>query len=200
MNKIASRRLARQYLHLGLPTKTGFVHRILHSLFSPPPRGIAIRGPLLRDGDTAASAFRLPGLQSSLPWRACPTGSWVLRKGGQKKRKHDRENHSPAAATEARSAVPSGQQGVISGVRYGAQRTTVQINRYLYFTRIWSAMSNARSSIGIGRPPVSSSRTPRLPGYYAAKAEGLGYALRLLGAFEPEFRELTDAAIRLGSQ
>jgi hypothetical protein len=30
------------------------------------------------------------------------------------------------------------------------------------------------------------------------KAEGLGYAFRLLSAFEPEFRELTDAAIRCG--
>ena len=36
------------------------------------------------------------------------------------------------SATEATSAVPSGQQGITGGARCGAERTTPESNRYLY--------------------------------------------------------------------
>jgi len=125
---------------------------------------------------------------------------WLL---GLAKRRAEKEKNMTEeitvrqTATEARSAVPSGQQGVISGVRCGAERTTVQINRYLYENLV----SNVECQIEHwNRKAARQQPDPETARILRSKAEGLGYALRLLGAFEPEFRELTDAAIRLGSQ
>ena len=104
------------------------------------------------------------------------------------------EIRNQQTAAEATSAVPSGQQGITGGARDGAETTTPEVNRYLYENLV----SNVESQIehwtrkAVRQPDPDTART------LLDKAEGLGYALRLLGAFEPEFRELTDAAIRFG--
>ena len=96
------------------------------------------------------------------------------------------------SATEATSAVPSGQQGITGGARDGAERTTPEINRYLYENLV----SNLESQIEHWNRKAARQPNPDTAQTLRTKAEGLGYALRLLSAFEPEFRELTDAVIR----
>jgi hypothetical protein len=97
-------------------------------------------------------------------------------------------------AVEATRAVPSGQQADTGGARCGAERSTPEINLYLHENLV----SNVESQIehwtrrAARQPNSETAQTLR------NKAEGLGYTLRLLSAFEPEFRELTDAAIRFG--
>ncbi len=98
-------------------------------------------------------------------------------------------------ADEATSAVPSGQQGITGGARCGAERTTPEINRYVYENLV----SNVESQIEHWNRKAARQPNPETAHTLRTKAEGLGYTLRLLGAFEPEFRELTDAAIRFGS-
>ena len=91
---------------------------------------------------------------------------------------------SPAASRASQAA------------RYGAERTTPGINRYLYENLV----SNVESQIehwtrrAARQPNSETAQTLR------NKAEGLGYTLRLLSVFEPEFRELTDAAVRFESE
>ena len=92
---------------------------------------------------------------------------------------------------QTRSDGSAAQHGITGGARDGAERTTPEINRYLYENLV----SNLESQIdhwnrkAACQPDADTARTLR------TKAEGLAYALRLLSAFEPEFRELTDAAI-----
>jgi hypothetical protein len=100
------------------------------------------------------------------------------------------------SATEATSAVPSGEQGITGGARGGAERETPEINRYLYENLI----SNLEGQIDHWNRKAARQPDPETAQSLRTKAEGLGYALRLLAAFEPEFRELTDAAIRFGSK
>jgi len=66
------------------------------------------------------------------------------------------------SATEATSAVPSGQQGITGGARCGAERTTPEINRYLYENLV----SNVESQI---EHCPSETQTPTLPGRCAPK-------------------------------
>ena len=103
------------------------------------------------------------------------------------------EVRSGQTTADATSAVPSEQQGITGGARDRAERTRPEINRYLYE----NLASNVESQIEHWNRRQPVSRTPIVPGP-CAPSEGLGYALRLLSAFEPEFRELTDAAIRCG--
>jgi hypothetical protein len=98
-------------------------------------------------------------------------------------------------AAEATSVVPWGEQGDTGGARDGAERRT-QINRYLYENLV----SNVQSQIDHWTRKAAPQSDPDTARILRTKVEGLGYALRLLGAFEPEFRELTDAAIRCGSE
>ena len=74
---------------------------------------------------------------------------------------------------------------------------TPEINRYLYENLV----SNVECQIEhwnrkAARREQQQQSDPDTAQTLRAKAEGLGYALRLLDAFEPEFCELTDAAIR----
>jgi hypothetical protein len=72
----------------------------------------------------------------------------------------------------------------------GAQKATPKFNRYLYD----NLLANLESQIeGWNRSAV---RNPNPEAAHALwlKAEGLGYALRLLYALEPEFRELVECA------
>jgi len=98
-------------------------------------------------------------------------------------------------AAEATNAVPSGQQGITDGARDGAERTT-QINRYLYENLV----SNVESQIEHWTRKAARQPDPETAQTLRTRTEGLGYALRLLSAFEPEFRELADAAIRFGEE
>ena len=100
-----------------------------------------------------------------------------------------RNRQTPAEAT---SAVPSDQRAIAGGARCGAERTSREINRYLYE----NLLSNVEGQIEHWTRKAARQPNPDTARTLRTKAEGLGYALRLLSAFEPEFRELTDAAIR----
>ena len=106
------------------------------------------------------------------------------------------EVRSGQTTAEATSAVPSEQQGITGGARDRAERTRPEINRYLYENLV----SNLESQIEHWTRKAARQPNPETAQSLRTKAEGLGYALRLLAAFEPEFRELTDAAIRFGSE
>jgi len=101
-------------------------------------------------------------------------------------------------AADAKSPAPPAQQGITGGARSGAEidTRTPEINRYLYENLV----SNVECQIEHWNRKASRQQQqqsdPDTAQTLFAKAEGLGYALRLLDAFEPEFRELTDAAIR----
>ena len=100
------------------------------------------------------------------------------------------------SATEATSAVPSGQQGITGGARCGAERTTPESNRYLYENLV----SNVESQIEHWTRKAARQTDPDIARTLLTKAEALGYALRLPSAFEAEFRELTNVAIRFESE
>ncbi len=90
---------------------------------------------------------------------------------------------------EAISAVPSAQQGITGGEREDAERTTRRFNRYLYENLV----SNLESQIEFWSRKAVRESNPQAAQAPRLKAEGLGYALRLLDAFEPEFRQLIDS-------
>lgn len=74
----------------------------------------------------------------------------------------------------------------------GSEKATPNFNRHLYD----NLLANLESQIeGWNRCAV---RDPNPEAAHALwlKAEGLGHALRLLYAFEPEFRELVECASR----
>jgi len=97
-------------------------------------------------------------------------------------------------AADAKSPAPSAQQGITGGARSGAEIDTrkPEINRHLYE----NLFSNVECQIEHWNRKAARQPDPEAAQTLRTKAEGLGYALRLLDAFEPEFRELTDAAIR----
>jgi hypothetical protein len=68
------------------------------------------------------------------------------------------------------------------------------MNRYLYE----NLFSNVEWQIEHWNWKAARQPDPETAQTLRSKAEGLGYALRLLDAFEPEFRELTDGAIGSG--
>jgi hypothetical protein len=73
---------------------------------------------------------------------------------------------------------------------HGSEKATANINRHLYD----NLLANLESQIeGWNRSAVRSPN-PETAHALWLKAEGLGYALRLLYAFEPEFRELVECA------
>jgi len=84
------------------------------------------------------------------------------------------------SATEATSAVPSGQQGITGGARCGAEIRTPEFNRYLYENLV----SNLESQIEHWNRQAARQPNPDTAQTLRTKAEGLGYALRLLSAFE----------------
>ncbi len=96
------------------------------------------------------------------------------------------------AEQEAREAVDFGQladTGAAS-VRRRTSSSRPGFNRYIYENFLYHIE---------GQIECWNRKAVREPNPEAAhalwhKAEGLGYALRLLYAFEPEFRELVDCA------
>ena len=99
-------------------------------------------------------------------------------------------------AAGATSAAPSPQQGITGGARCGAETIASEINRYLYENLV----SNLESQIEHWNRKAARQPNSETARSLRTKAEGLGYALRLLSVFEPEFRELTDAAVRFESE
>jgi hypothetical protein len=93
-------------------------------------------------------------------------------------------------AEETRSAVESGQRADTGGARRGAERKARQINRYLYENLV----SNVEGQIEYWNRRASHESNPHAADVLRHKAEGLGYALRLLNAFQPEFHELVAKA------
>ncbi len=101
---------------------------------------------------------------------------------------------SRQTAEQTTGAVPSQQQG-ITGVptsRDEIEIRTPEINPYLYETLV----SNVESQIEHWHRKAARQPNPETAQALRNKAEGLGYALRLLGAFEPEFRELSHSLRR----
>ena len=96
-------------------------------------------------------------------------------------------------AAESTSAIPSGQYADTGGARGGAERSTPEINLYLYENLVSNVESQTEHW---NRRAARQPEDPETGRTLRTKAEGLAYALRLLSVFEPEFRELTDAAIR----
>jgi len=74
--------------------------------------------------------------------------------------------------------------------RNGAERTMPRFNRYLYENLV----SNVEAQIESWNRQAGRQSNPDAAQALRLKAEGLGYTLRLLDAFEPEFRELIDCA------
>lgn len=73
---------------------------------------------------------------------------------------------------------------------HGSEKATPNFNRHLYD----NLLANLESQIeGWNRNAVRSPN-PETAHALWLKAEGLGCALRLLYAFEPEFRELVECA------
>jgi hypothetical protein len=72
----------------------------------------------------------------------------------------------------------------------GVERITRKFNRYLYL----NLTSNVELQIEYWMRKADRQANPAAGQALLFKAEGLGYALRLLNAFEPEFQELVDCA------
>jgi hypothetical protein len=86
---------------------------------------------------------------------------------------------------EANGAIPPGQPASTGGARHGAEK---EINVYLYENLVSNLDCQIRAWI---------RRAERQSNYEMAqqfrwKAEGLGYALRLLYVFKADFDEITE--------
>ena len=97
---------------------------------------------------------------------------------------------SRQTAEETGSAVESGQRADTGGAHRGAERKARQINRYLYENLV----SNVEGQIEYWNRRALRESNSQAAEVLRHKAEGLGYALRLLNAFQPEFRELVMKA------
>ena len=100
-------------------------------------------------------------------------------------------NRREAAAEMAR-AVSRGEPAGTPGTYGAARNSRPTFNRFIYQNLLVHIEGQIESW---------NRRAVREPNPEAAhalwlKAEGLGYALRLLYAFEPEFRELVECAAR----
>ncbi len=105
------------------------------------------------------------------------------------------EIQTQQTAQEPTRAVGSCQQGHTVGTRSGAERVTQRINDFLYENLV----SNVEGQIEAWNRKAGREPNPHAAQALRLKAEGLGYALRLLDAFQPEFRELTDSAKHSGA-
>lgn len=98
-------------------------------------------------------------------------------------------------AEEAANVVESVQPANGGGALCGTKRTTHRFNRYLYENLV----SNVEVQIESWNRQAGRESNPEAAQALRLKAEGLGYALRLLDAFQPEFRELIDYANHSGA-
>jgi hypothetical protein len=94
--------------------------------------------------------------------------------------------HGPEPSTPINQGHP-GEDG-------GAD--TCELNLYLYENLV----SNFEGQIAHWTSQAAGLPECELATLYRLKAEGLKYALRLLDAFEEEFRELTDRALHYATR
>lgn len=97
---------------------------------------------------------------------------------------------SEQTAGETTNAVQSRREGHTVDASGDTERTTLEFNRYIYE----NLARNVECQIEYWNRKAESQSNLQAAQVLRLKAEGLGYALRLLYAFEPEFRELVDCA------
>jgi hypothetical protein len=93
-------------------------------------------------------------------------------------------------AEETRSTVESGQGADTGGARRGAENSGAGFNRYLYE----NLLCNIECTIELWNRMAARHSNPESAHALWQKAEGLGYAIRLLYAFQPQFEELVASA------
>jgi hypothetical protein len=98
-------------------------------------------------------------------------------------------DQAPPAATNQIASDRSPDTGTL---HRGADDTTRGFNRFLYE----NLLCNVESQIAGWNRSAVRNPNPEAAHALWLKAEGLGYAIRLLYAFEPEFRELVECASR----
>jgi hypothetical protein len=86
---------------------------------------------------------------------------------------------------EANGAIPPGQPASTGGARHGAEK---EINVYLYENLV----SNLDCQIRAWIRKAERESDYEMAQQFRWKAEGLGYALRLLYVFKPDFDEITE--------
>jgi hypothetical protein len=96
-------------------------------------------------------------------------------------------DQSPPAATNQIASDRAADTGTL---HRGADDTTRGFNRFLYENLI----CNVESQIEGWNRSAVRNQNPEAAHALWLKAEGLGYAIRLLYSFEPEFRELVERA------
>jgi hypothetical protein len=96
------------------------------------------------------------------------------------------------APPDATNQIASDRAADTGTLRRGAEGTTRRFNRFLYENLLCSVESQIE---GWNRSAVRNQNSEAAHALWL-KAEGLGYAIRLLYAFEPEFRELVECASR----
>lgn len=100
------------------------------------------------------------------------------------------EINTKQKAQDETSTVPCGQRADTGSARNGEESTRPRFNRHLYE----NLLCHIEGQIECWNRKAVREPSPEAAHALWLKAEGLGYALRLLYAFEPEFRELTDSA------
>lgn len=93
-------------------------------------------------------------------------------------------------AAETRTVAESGQRAPAGGGRSGAERETPKFNRYLYE----NFLCHIEGQIEFWNRSAARDANPETAHALWHKAEGLGYAVRLLYAFKPEFEDLVESA------
>jgi len=105
-----------------------------------------------------------------------------------------KEMNTRRSAQRETSTGPSGQVGYSAGAVGKAERTALQFNRSLYENLV----SNVEVQIESWNRQAGRESNPQAAQAFRLKAEALGYTLRLLDAFQLEFRELIDCANHSG--
>lgn len=91
---------------------------------------------------------------------------------------------------ESGSAVAGNQLAENGDTRNGSNRVPPKFNRHIYI----NLLVHVEGRIESWNRKAVRDPNPEVAHALWHKAEGLGYALRLLYAFEPEFRELVECA------
>jgi hypothetical protein len=108
-----------------------------------------------------------------------------------KTRQTAEESRQPAGA----SVHPATVNPVEASRKGGAESSRPGFNRYLYE----NLLCHLEGQIETWNRKATRDPNPEVAHALWHKAEGLGYALRLLYAFEPEFRELVECANRMAT-
>jgi hypothetical protein len=102
------------------------------------------------------------------------------------------ENWTQQTAQDATNALGTCRQETPLETPVRPEGARPGFNRYLFE----NLMSNVNEQIGYWNRKAERQVDLQVAQALRLRAEGLGYALRLLKAFEPEFRELVDCASR----